>query len=257
MIHFAVQEGGIRPLHALVVYEAFDSLSGNRSHLSTKHPITRDSAGRPILGPGALVSMEDVQELTSDLTNGQSAVQWIEESVLAAGPSRTVWYTPARSVPMFFQPSSHLGEKMVAGQAVLPCPPLVWMTNGQSLFLYAVKDSERPARQSQLYQAPFFNVWSQGCVCHGNAQVPTGADALKPSAWESFFFGSWFTHPNFKWKDRLMMGDAVQFWSKQLQRPSRAFPLSRLVQVPCTVEDLMTLTAAQLRERMPKAPGEF
>jgi PRTRC genetic system protein B len=85
-------------------------------------------------------------------------------------------------------------------------------------------------------------VWSDGKVCSGNATLPEEDQRNDRDAWERFFFGSHFTHPNFSQKDRLTLGvEPCAFWQKQLNRPTKAFPESVLVDINLTVNDLLAL----------------
>jgi PRTRC genetic system protein B len=74
-------------------------------------------------------------------------------------------------------------------------PGLVWMVNNESLSLYAYR-AKHPAPDTQLYKAPFFNVYHDGSVCLGNASLKlpeniTFQNFIKH--WENKFFLSEFS----------------------------------------------------------------
>ena len=167
-----------------------------------------------------------------------------------------LWYTPACKKAMFFKEA--ISQKMVTGNGILPIPGLVWMVMQGELYLYAFKGVDRPTQQTKLYQAPFFNVWSQGKVCVGNAEMPTGDDVAVPEKWVRGFFGSLFTHPNFTEKDRLVKGICpLNFWKKMLAKPPVVFPANRLVELPVTVGDFLTVNVSETIARIGRASGQF
>ena len=142
---------------------------------------------------------------------------------------------------MFFRSSSHAAKK-VDGKNICPNPGLVFMAGPRTLHIFAFKGEAAPVKTTKLYQAPFFNVWSDGKVCSGNATLPEEDQRNDRDAWERFFFGSHFTHPNFSQKDRLTLGvEPCAFWQKQLNRPTKTFPESALVDINLTVNDLLAL----------------
>ena len=144
------------------------------------------------------------------------------------------------------------------GRGVVPCPGLIFMASERDMYVYAFKGTDAPSRETKLYQAPFFNVWSRGKVCVGNADVPKEDRSDDPDAWERMFFGSHFTHPNFTQNDRLTVGvNPAHFWKAQLKKPSAKFPEQVLFDLGLTVDDLMQVDLRARLEAVPRATGEF
>ncbi|RZM23866.1 MAG: PRTRC system protein B [Pedobacter sp.] len=102
-----------------------------------------------------------------------------------------VWYTPARSVNLFFKAELGLAD----GSANIPA--LVWKATRQGLWIWAVKEQGRPDGQSQLFCAPFLNVYDSGSVCMGSVRVdvPKNCSVSQfKQLWEHYFFDSSFSH---------------------------------------------------------------
>ena len=216
------------------------------------------SGKNPVLNPGRLATHDDLKTLVSGLAESLSlsVPTWIEPTMLAMGAGRMLWYSPAGKRAMFFKES--IAQKSVKGQGVVPTPGLVWMVMQGQLYVYAFKGVDRPTQQTKLYQAPFFNVWSQGKVCVGNAEMPTGDDVAIPEKWVKGFFGSLFTHPNFTQKNRLVKGICpLRFWKEMLAKPPEVFPAQRLVELPVTVGDFLTVNASDTIARIGRASGQF
>lgn len=216
--------------------------------------------GRPTVMPGRLLLQSDLAAMMRGFSNARSALEtvWLDARVLAKGPDRMIWWSPAGKRPMFFEASSH-NNKTFSGGAVCPVPPMVWMAiQGEGLFVFACKADSRPALDTQLYQAPLFNIWGRGKVCWGNAKPPQVASANDPEAWEQALFGSRFTHPNFTEKGRLIKrGTPTSFWSRMVTGPAETFPLAQLVTVPLKVGDLLDRDIVAKLNAWPKPKGEF
>lgn len=228
-----------------------------RHAFATKHEVA-SREGRPIVRPGSPFTEQDYQSLVRALAPAeQPRMQWHDPRLLARGLGRMIWWTAPCKRSLFFKKSAHNSESF-DGRGVCPCPGLVFMTVGREMYVYAFKGSEAPTPKTCLYQAPFFNVWSRGQVCIGNADVPKEDRADDPNAWERMFFGSHFTHPNFTQKDRLTVGaNPAHFWKAQVETPDAEFPEKVLYELDLTIEDLLQVDLRGRLERVPRATGEF
>jgi PRTRC genetic system protein B len=215
---------------------------------------------RPHLMPGRLITQQDLESLYQGVVqaNTDQSTVWLDERVLAKGPERMVWWTPPGHRPLFFRKSRD-SKGTFDGSALCPLPSLVWMvTNNGSLFVYASASSVRPSKETQLYQAPFFNVWGIGQVCVGTAVRPQDDQAWDPQAWENFFFGSHFTHANFSEANRLIKSKSpVRFWKEMVENPPEDFPTRVLVKVPLNAGDLTDAGLLDRLNKWPKPKGEF
>lgn len=231
---------------AVLIYGHSSNHDKDDGSFSTIHKVSISPQGRPTIMPGRLVTEADISGMLSELKNAQackSSVRWLDSQMLAMGSDRMIWWTPASKRAMFFKESSmHKGT--FTGNGVCPIPSLIWVSLfGKGLYVFALAENVRPELNTKLYQAPFFNVWSNGSVCVGNAVKPRDEAVNDPDAWESMFFGSHFTHPNFTEKDRLVAGKLpVTFWKKMVSKPTKAFPSKRLVALDVCVSDLLNST---------------
>jgi len=225
---------------------------------ATKHEVLTE-AGSAVVRPGSPLTTADYAALVRALApKEQPKMIWRDSRVLASGLGRLLWWAPAQKRPMFFQKSS-TGRGTVEGRGVCPSPALVFMANVEAaeLYVWAIKADQAPQLETQLYQAPFFNVWSTGQVCCGNAVKPAEDQQGDPGAWERMFFGSNFTHPNFSEKNRLLKGDPNGFWARQLAKPSATFPQQVLVPLSLRVGDLLEVDVFNKLRALPRAQGEF
>ena len=231
--------------------------SSTRHAFATRHAVLEQD-GRPTIRPGTPLDLQDYQRLLQALAPSERPqMQWCEPRLLARGLGRILWWCPPAPRSLFFRRSAQHPDSF-DGRGRCACPGLVFLASARELYVYALKGAEAPSRDTRLHQAPFFNVWSCGQVCLGNAAVPPER-AQDPAAWERLFFGSHFTHPNFTQANRLTVGVApAQFWRAQLAQPADPFPEQVLFALPLRVADLMHIDLrARLAEALPRATGEF
>jgi len=230
----------------------------HHSH-ATVHGMNQ-SGGRPQIGVGRPITESDLSLIYSGLSESRAPQPniWLDSNILAKSTDRMVWWTPAQTRPMFFKKSDRVAGTFTAS-GVCPVPAMVWMAiQGRGLYVFATKEASRPTQETVLHQAPFFNVWGRGLVCSGNAVLPAGNAAWEAKAWEQYFFGSKFTHPNFNVKDRLVLGvKATSFWKKMVEKPTAAFPEECLVELPLKAGNLVDPLIVDRLNALPKPKGEF
>lgn len=230
--------------------------AGGSNAYASKHPVDFIN-GRPMIRPGTPFTAQDYTELVLSLKPAsRPCVEWLDRRILAKGAGRLIWWMPPQHRSLFFKESGHV-KGTFTGFGSCPLPGLVFMATENSLYVYAIKGKSEPTRETPLYQAPFFNVWSHGEVCSGNASRPSEGERSNPDAWERFFFESNFTHPNFREKNRLTLGvDPIRFWRKQIEQPTKSFPERVLVEIGRKVDDLLDFHATSRLGGM-AAQGEF
>lgn len=181
------QESNLRAAKGIVLYE------GNGAAFATVHPIDVSETGRAAFLPGHAMTNEMLGELVSKLMP-ESSYDFLPPEVLALGKNWMVWWCPGGNRTLFFRtgPNDPIGERTVQ----VDLPPLVFAVRHNELSVYALKKNERPTPATELWMAPFFNLWDSGKLCRGNAPLPkrVGPDAIQK--WESMFFMSAFSHPN-------------------------------------------------------------
>jgi hypothetical protein len=224
---------------------------------ATLHSVSFQVDDRPCIDAGRPMTEKDFLALVKGLApKSRPEMEWLDTHVLARGLGKTIWWSPPTLRSMFFKTSSAY-KGTFDGSAVCPVPGLVWIASQHDVYVYAVKGAERPNRETRLYQAPFFNVWAKGQVCVGSAMRPDAALSEVPAEWEKMFFGSYFTHPNFTEKNRLIKGvNPLKFWKDMIKQPLQEFPEGRLVGLNLTVANLIETDFASKLGAI-RAQGEF
>ncbi len=224
---------------------------------ATKHDVEA-FAGRPIIRPGTPFSERDYTSLVKAMKpSDQPRMQWNDPRLLARGLGRLIWWSAPKQRSLFFKKSTY-NANTFTGRGVCATPGLVFMVMDGSMFVYAFKGDGSPTPATKLFQAPFFNVWSRGKVCVGNAFAPRDDQRDDLDAWERMFFGSHFTHPNFTERDRLTVGvNPIEFWQAQINQPGTSFREEVLFDLRLTVGDLLSIDLPQKLEAIPVAKGEF
>lgn len=248
-----INEGAAYKLSAAVLIYTNNE---ERHAFATKHEVIELDL-RPSVRPGTPFSQDDYRSLVRALApKEQPRMLWHDPRILAKGLGRVVWWSPPQKRSMFFKTSTHVSGTF-AGHGVLPTPGLVWMGTQQALYVWAFKGADAPRQDTQLYQAPFFNVWARGMVCVGNAVMPPENQRDDLDAWERTFFGSRFTHPNFSEANRLTVGvNPIQFWKDQLANPTPSFPDDVLYGLDLKVMDLLDVSLERV-DALGTAQGEF
>lgn len=143
---------------------------------------------------------------------------------------RIVWFTPKGQRQLIY------GAKLPLETGLYPVPALVWSLNNTSLSVFAV--TEQPDNQdAKLYNAPFFNVYTDGRICMGSAKYTSQSnfyeDIMQKA--ESGFYNSVFTHTN---HNELVKGNFTEI-QKSLLKASKDFPDELLVGSSNTLKQLL------------------
>ena len=187
--------------HAMTAILIYRSVShyhcGNDSAFASVHRIEREGETAR-LAEGRPVSREALQEALAMLDpEANVPIELLDERILFQRGEFTLWYSPPQRRTVFFQVNADRGQ--MPDHAQMPVPPLVWAVGGQGRerwSVFALAEAKRPTLDTRLYQAPFFNVWSDGAICVGSTSLPIRSAGHNPAAWEDAFFASAFTHPN-------------------------------------------------------------
>ena len=108
-MRFSIDVGGELELKLFQAALLYRNSRGNR-HMATVHNVIQSEAGgAPSLGPGQLLSMAALRELTKLLGTG-CPVEVLPQEVLARTPDMLAWWTPAASRTMFFRAKSELAD---------------------------------------------------------------------------------------------------------------------------------------------------
>lgn len=212
---------------ALLLYRGRAGVNGVEQVYVTRHA-ARAIDGAPTLLAGQPVTKQQLASFVSAASKHIGNFGFIHERVIYTAPGTVAWWTPAARRSVWFQADEPLGTR----HGETDHPALLFIAHGSRRFVFAMQSSERPSPDTQLYQAPYFNVSANGWICTGNVDCtdqPQPADVEEYEAGE--FFRSRFTHPN---APKLIKGGSVvRLWMDLLD--GAPFPIKRLVPINKTV----------------------
>lgn len=230
------EESSLRAVKGIVLYES----QGGGEAFATVHGIEVNEAGRATFLPGRAMTNDTLGELVAKLIP-KSSYDYLPPELLGLGKNWMVWWCPAGPRTLFFKTSSD--DPIGVSTVRVNLPPLVFAVRGQQLFVYALKKNERPIPGTDLWMAPFYNLWDSGKLCRGNARLPKN---LAPDAipkWESMFFDSVFTHPNpVTRKLTLHRNGLTGLWHDIVKERWSRFPLNMLAPSDMTLAKLVKAT---------------
>jgi PRTRC genetic system protein B len=215
--------------NALLIYQSNDAA------FVTRHDVKNAKEDQPTLGPAQALTLDFLKTLMEGL--GRKAdITVLPENVLAHTDEMVAWWTPATHRPMFFEDAD---RKMAAISArIFPHPPLVLVVNRQSLFVRALAESRRPAADTPVFAAPYWNVYDTGNVCLGSMRTPENADLSSIEAWERGFFESAFTHASGAVRLTTHKKGFEGMW-KELVGSIKPFPAQYLVPTKETLQQYL------------------
>ena len=112
-------------------------------------------------------------------------------------------------------------------------PPLVWRVENGELRIRALTDNKRPAANTKLCVAPYWNLSDDGRVCTGTMRHPEDATAASIPDWERGFYENAFTHANVGRLTRHP-GGFEELWS-ELTHKRKPFLIKTLISLSETL----------------------
>lgn len=214
------------PAAAIVVFKSED----NDSDLYLEY-YDMDESGCPI-NPRPL-SVKEAQGLSKALDTRKAAAKaflkpkgLLPPCVLHINPAKNgsvVWYTKQQTRKLYFTESLGLVSQE------LPLPALVWAADKSKLHVFALRCKGKPHLTTPLCNAPFFNLYHNGNVCMGSVDVRISQSAALEefiSAWEGYFFGSYFSH--LIGGHNPVKGNLISLY-RRVATTGSAFPVEELV----------------------------
>jgi PRTRC genetic system protein B len=157
-------------------------------------------------------------------------------NILQINPSENgsvLWFTKSMKKQLYFTENLEISN----GRAEVPA--MLWFANKRSLKIFALANSRRPTEKTELFYAPFFNVYEDGNVCMGtvdvNFQNSTSLEEFTEK-WENYFFNSYFSH--LMNEHNPIKGNCVSLW-KSLINTEKQFPKEALKQANRTLKNLL------------------
>lgn len=204
-----------KPMIAIMVYQA----NGNEYYLES-HSINDKGQileGKPLL-------QETIQEVVDVFyRDNESKIKIggiVPQNLLSCkiengGNYSMIWYRPAEIRLMHFK------EELGLPIAKAWVPPMIYVVERKSLYVYALLDDDRPTDKTKLYRAPFPNVAETGSVCLGSARVKKHENNYEAiiQYWEDLFWLSEFTH--FNGSDKILKKPIEKFWKTLLNSKTK------------------------------------
>lgn len=155
--------------------------------------------------------------------------------ILHINPSEkgsVLWFTKSMKRQLFFT------ENLEIPNGRTEVPAMLWLANKRSLKIFALPNNRRPTEKTELFYAPFFNVYEDGNVCMGTVDVNIqNSVSLEEfiEKWEDYFFNSYFSH--LMNEHNPINGNCVSLW-KSLINTDKSFPKEILRTANRTLKNL-------------------
>lgn len=214
-----------RLTHAVLLYRGSHSVE-----YSSIHAVEHTDRGM-VIGAGHPASKTALIGLLEDLKpkkkKAAASIEVFAPNLLSKGAGHLVWYCKPQLRQVWFNCTEFDGKV----SAVVPHPGLVFSVSSKGWQVFAVKGDQRPEAETEIFVAPYFNVWAGGGICAGNVDVPKREMKWNSAAWEEAFFRSYFTHINIREKNKLVKfgKGPYAFWRNMLAGKYRKFPEQYLV----------------------------
>jgi len=209
------------PVTGLIVFK--DPRNGN--HYLQVHNIEKKDKTF-VWNEGKPFQREELQELALSLKKEQISSLKVKgllpENVLYYQPgisgNKFIWFVGPEQYHMTFTP------KLKIRQGKFIMPGLIFAVVGKELFIYAYKGKLKPTAKTELFNAPFYNVYEDGEVCMGTISESRKKQFLHEEIdrWERRFFGGRFTDAHGE-DEKLAKGFKLKTLYNQL-RTSKTFP---------------------------------
>ncbi|TAM83462.1 MAG: PRTRC system protein B [Acidobacteria bacterium] len=171
---------------AVLVYR-----TGGDGAFASLHKVEQSQDGAPYLAAGELLNTAFVRTLAEGL-GARVKPEILPDNILARTPDLLVWWSRPQCRVMFFGGTDEQARKL--NGLVLPHPALVFKVAGRDLSVRALATTSRPAGNSPLKTAPYWNTDNRGLVCPGTMRVPESSDVSSIPQWQAAYFQSNFTH---------------------------------------------------------------
>lgn len=113
---------------------------------------------------------------------------------LYADVSKFIFWVKPRRCEMF------IDRKDFPKKSVINHPGFIFVIKTGMIYVFAVKGNKRPTAESELHQAPYFNVNNAGLICQGSANFVTVPHPSSIPPCEVAWFETIFTHSTAKRK---------------------------------------------------------
>ncbi|MFW5721435.1 MAG: hypothetical protein ACOCWW_03555 [Bacteroidota bacterium] len=176
--------------------------------------------GKPVYGAGKPLSKLCVEELTKTLKSqdtGETKRGLLPQNLLAINTKGEIaWFSKAQKRTLYLQNKNE--------SVNVNCPGFVFIFKESKLYIFTVKDQNRPTGETEIFQTPLWNILdaNSGAICLGNNKIKKYSSISKQiDACENAFFNSYFSHIH-EQKDSFL-----ELWLR-LDKSGEDFPLDSL-----------------------------
>jgi PRTRC genetic system protein B len=215
---------------AVLVYRA-----GGGGAFASLHRVKQAADEAPYLAPGEPLTSAFVRTLAQGL-GAQVKPEIFPENILARTPDLLAWWSRPQCRVMFFGGTDQEARKL--NGLVFPHPALVFKVVGKDLFVRALATASRPAPDTPMKTAPYWNTDSHGLVCAGSMRVPESSDIDSISAWQDGYFQSEFTHAAGAVRLTSYPGGFIGLWRSLVGK--KRFPVQHLIDAGETLREFVT-----------------
>ena len=193
------------------------------------HPLTEREAKELVKA----LTINTQKEKSQDFLKPKSI---LPTNILQINPNENgsvLWFTKSMKRQLFFT------ENLEIPNGTAEVPAMLWLANKRSLKIFALSSNRRPTEKSELFYAPFFNVYENGNVCMGTVDVHIqNSTSLEEfiEKWEDYFFNSYFSH--LMNEHNPINGNCVSLW-KSLINTEKQFPKEALKNANRTLKNLL------------------
>jgi len=143
------------------------------------------------------------------------------------------WHTPAESHHVTYSKNLNIPNGKIAA------PPMLWLWNDyhRNLAVWALPDDQRPTEKTDLYHAPFHNVYPDGRICLGSGSkhiTPCKTFISLMAACERVFWNTTFSESH---NDRAVSGN-LNSLHHELITTGCPFPMDRLNKTRATFKSI-------------------
>ena len=217
-----------KPVRAIIVYEE-DRQYSNDYYLETRDIVRQgDKYNMMSACPIGEDTMKSIAQLYVKRNSLEmDAGGYIASHLLYArnrpGITVVMWYRQSEKRSLNFT------EKLKIKSTGVIIPAMLYLVINNKLYLFALSDNDRPTLSTKLYNAPFFNVYSDGNVCLGTAKVGVRAKTfeLEAERFERAFYMAEQTHGAHK---DICKTPITQLWPKLIAANKSIFPKAELIQ---------------------------
>ena len=238
-------EAILRTAPAWALHKAILLYAGiHAKHVATVHDVTEG-----VIQAGTPLTPEQLEAIASQLIGSRETEQntksvgFLSDRIIASTHNKLAWWSPAQTQKMFFKCSGP--TKKLSGKN-FKHPPLLFFVNDKKFRVFALRNNKRPDPKTELYQAPYFNVYADGAICIGTMNCPRLVGPECAPGFESAFFDSYFTDA--KVRLTTLPGGHDAYWRGAMAAKEGRF-LNNFVSLKATVGDLLSGRTVSQREK--------